>query len=225
MNSAATGSSNNVAVGNQTLGLGANRSVAIGSLAGYRMSGSDNVAIGHQAGSSTNTGNNDIYIGSGVDSFTESNTLRLGNGLTRAFVSGIRGTTTGNFDAVSVLIDSAGQLGTISSSARFKQDIEDMGDASSNLLRLRPVTFRYRQPASDGSRPLQHGLIAEEVAEIYPDLVVRGADGQVETVQYWKIDVMLLNEVQKQQAVIARQAEEIESLRKRLESLEAVVLH
>ena len=72
-----------------------------------------------------------------------------------------------------------------------------MGDFSSNLLRLRPVTYRYKQPYADGTKPLDYGLIAEEVAELYPDLVVRGRDGQVETVQYHKLTPMLLNEVRK----------------------------
>src|ERR1700738_1542953 len=64
-------------------------------------------------------------------------------------------------------------------------------------LRLRPVTYRYKQTYADGSKPLDYGLIAEEVAKIYPDLVVRGRDGQVETVQYHKLTPMLLNEVRK----------------------------
>lgn len=62
-------------------------------------------------------------------------------------------------------------LGTISSSRRFKKDIQDMGNASANLMRLRPVTYRYKQSFDDGSEPIQYGLIAEELAEVYPDLV------------------------------------------------------
>jgi hypothetical protein len=74
------------------------------------------------------------------------------------------------------------KLGTVSSSRRYKEDIQDMADASSGLLRLRPVTFRYKKPYSDGSKPIQYGLIAEEVAEVYPDLVARSADGQTPAV-------------------------------------------
>ena len=70
----------------------------------------------------------------------------------------------------------------MSSSRRFKDDIRDMGDFSARLLQLRPVTFRYTQPAADGSRPLDFGLIAEEVAEVFPELAVTGADGRIETV-------------------------------------------
>jgi transposase len=71
------------------------------------------------------------------------------------------------------------------------------GEASDGLLRLRPVTFGYKKPLDDGSKPVQYGLIAEEVAEVYPDLVAHTKDGQIETVQYYKLDAMLLNEVQK----------------------------
>jgi hypothetical protein len=95
------------------------------------------------------------------------------------------------------MIDSNGQLGTISSSRRFKEDIQDMGEASRGLMRLRPVTFRYQKPFADGTKPIQYGLIAEEVEEIYPDLVARSADGQIETVKYQVLDSMLLNEVQR----------------------------
>lgn len=105
---------------------------------------------------------------------------------------------------MTVVIDSNGQLGTVSSSRRFKEDIRDMNDASSGLLRLRPVTYRYAQPYADGGKPLDYGLIAEEVAEVYPDLAARGADGQIETVQYQKLTPMLLNELQKQARTILR---------------------
>jgi hypothetical protein len=104
-------------------------------------------------------------------------------------------------NAIPVMIDSTtGQLGTVSSSRRYKEDIHDMGGASEGLMRLRPVTFRYKKPFDDGSKPIQYGLIAEEVAQVYPDLVARSADGQIETVKYQLLDPMLLNEVQRQHA-------------------------
>jgi hypothetical protein len=107
-----------------------------------------------------------------------------------------------------VLINSNGQLGTVLSSQRYKEDIQSMGTASDGLLRLRPVTFRYKKPQEDGSKPVQYGLIAEEVADVYPDLVARNKEGQIETVQYYKLDAMLLNEVQKlDKAHAADQAE------------------
>jgi predicted ribosome quality control (RQC) complex YloA/Tae2 family protein len=103
-------------------------------------------------------------------------------------------------------------LGTVSSSHLFKEDIQDMGHASSCLMRLRPVTFRYQKPFADGSKPIQYGLIAEEVAEVYPDLVAHSADGQIETVKYQVLDSMLLNEVQRQQREIRSQQEHVQRL-------------
>jgi len=124
---------------------------------------------------------------------------------------------------VTVVVDSNGQLGTVSSSRRFKQDIEDMGKVSEGLMRLRPVTFRYQKPFADGSKPLQYGLVAEEVEEVYPDLVTHSANGQVETVKYQVLDSMLLNEVQKQQGLIRQQQMEIDGLKEKLEKVEAAL--
>ena len=107
-----------------------------------------------------------------------------------------------------VLIDANGQLGTMSSSFSFKEDIHDMADASSSLLRLRPVTFRYKQPYADGSKPLDYGLIAEEVANVYPNIVVRDSSGNIQTVQYQKLTPMLVNELQKEHERV-HQVEEI----------------
>ncbi len=128
---------------------------------------------------------------------------------TSAFIAGIRGVTTGAANAIPVLVDSNGQLGTVSSSRRFKKDIVDMGDATENLLKLRPVRFRYKQEQTmpDGSEvPMEYGLIAEEVAEIFPDLVVYGEDGKPFTVKYHILASMLLNEMEKQKAANDRQA-------------------
>ena len=143
---------------------------------------------------------------------------------TSFFAAGIRGVTTGNNDAIPVVIDSNGQLGTVSSSRRFKEDINDMDTVSGGLMRLRPVTFRYRKPFADGSKPIQYGLIAEEVADVYPDLVVHSADGQIETVKYQVLDSMLLNELQKEHKQVQEQAETIRVLETRLAALEKALL-
>jgi hypothetical protein len=186
--------------------------------------GSNNIAIGYQAAMNVSgTNSNNIHIGTQGAS-GDNGTIRIGGNTnlsdsatqTQFFASGIRGTTTTNNDAIPVVIDSAGQLGTVSSSRRYKEDIQDMGDASSGLMRLRPVTFRYQKPFADGSKPIQYGLIAEEVAEVYPNLVARSADGQIETVKYQVLDSMLLNEVQ-------RLNKENQSLQQRLERLEAAM--
>jgi hypothetical protein len=193
--SANTTGTNNVAVGYQAL-MGVT-------------SGSNNIAIGHLSGNAVTTNSNNIYLGSqGISS--DSNTIRIGdpNFQTTVFVAGAYGSTVGS-NGVPLVVDSSGQLGTIVSSRRYKEEIRDMGEASSGLLRLRPVTFRYKKALSDGTKPVQYGLIAEEVAEVYPDLVARTADGQIETVKYQVLDSMLLNELQKQNATIAAQRDQI----------------
>jgi hypothetical protein len=172
---------------------------------------SNNIAIGFEAAMNVSGGNNNnIHIGS-FGSSGDSDAIRIGTSGTQTtfYVAGVSGVTTGLNNAAPVLIDSNGQLGTISSSRRFKEDIHDMGDASEGLMRLRPVTFRYKKPFDDGSKPIQYGLIAEEVAEVYPDLVARSADGQIETVKYQVLDPMLLNEVQRQQKEMQAQQTEI----------------
>lgn len=211
---------------------------ASGSFALANATGNNNIGIGYNAGLNVAAGNNNIEIGNpGVS--TDSGVVRIGTAGTQTsfFVAGVRGVTTGGSGAVPVVIDANGQLGTVSSSQRFKEDIRDMGDSSNGLLRLRPVTFRYRQPYADGSQPMDYGLIAEEVAKVYPDLAVKAADGQVETVQYQKLTPMLLNELQKQhreldkqaetirlqQARIAQQQAENQKVEARLAALEALV--
>ncbi len=195
--------------------------------------GNYNTAIGYQAGNQAPAGNsNSIYIGTQGSSSDVSGTVQIGTpGTQTSFLAaGVRGVTTGHNDAVTVLIDSNGQLGTVSSSRRYKEDIVDMGEASRGLLRLRPVTFRYTKPFADGSKPIQYGLIAEEVAEVYPDLVAHSADGQIETVKYQVLDSMLLNELQRQQGELRRLEEQIteqrqqnRSLQERLAKLEAAL--
>src|SRR5207302_195537 len=129
----------------------------------------------------------------------ESGTIRIGDnsivGQSRAFIAGIRGVTTGNINAIPVLIDSAGQLGTTSSSRRFKKEIKPMDQTSEAILGLNPVTFLYK---SDAKNTPQFGLIAEEVAEVNPDLVVRDEKGNIYTVRYDAINAMLLNEFLKE---------------------------
>ena len=159
--------SQNVAAGTSALiastGTG---NVGVGNwVLGQMTSGDHNIAIGDNAGFSLTSGSNNIYVGSAGGTATESGTIRIGGGLqSRAFVRGVRGVTTANNDAVTVVVDSFGQLGTVSSSAKTKFDIQDLpADVTDAVSRLRPVSFRYKQPFADGSTPVQYGLIAEEV--------------------------------------------------------------
>jgi len=126
---------------------------------------------------------------------------------TGTFIAGIHGVTVAS--AVGVVIDANGHLGTVTSSARFKDEIKPMDKASEAILALQPVTFRYKHELDPDGIP-QFGLVAEQVEKVNPDLVVRDADGKINTVRYEAVNAMLLNEflkehrkVEEQQATIA----------------------
>jgi Chaperone of endosialidase len=198
----------------------------------YNTSGINNIAIGTAAATNVSGGgSNNIDIGSyGVAG--DSGTIRIGDSVgafvqTSFFAAGIYGVAPGG---VGVVINSSGQLGAPSSSRRYKEDIQDMSEGSRGLMDLRPVTFRYKKAAEDGSKPLQYGLIAEEVAEVYPELVVYNKDGLPDAVQYQVLPAMLLNEVQKQyqharqqDETIRQQNEVIGKLEARLAALEGLL--
>jgi len=167
---------------------------------GYRAlsnsTGGRNLALGYNAGFHLTSGDKNIYLGNtGVTS--ESTTMRLGSVQTRTFIVGVAGVP---ISGAQVTINNQGQLGIVGSSARYKRHIQEMRGDSQGLYQLRPVTFQYKQ---DPQGLKQYGLIAVEVAKVYPELVTKGADGKVESVQYHELIPMLLNEVQHQQQEIA----------------------
>jgi hypothetical protein len=206
----------------------------VGDIAGINnTTGQLNTFIGaYNAGLNNTTGSYDVYINNwGPPSGTESHTMRIGDPSYQAntYIAGIYGSVIGG-NAVAVYVDSDGQLGTVVSSRRFKEQIHDMGDSSSAMMKLRPVTFLYKPEYDKGPRTLQYGLIAEEVAEVYPDLVAYDPDGKPYTVKYQYVTTMLLNEVQKQYRraeaeaeVIKSQEQRISELEQRLSRLEGVV--
>jgi hypothetical protein len=116
------------------------------------------------------------------------------------------------------------EIGFSASSRRYKEDIRDLAEeAAEALLRLRPVTFRYRQPATDGAgQPPRYGLIAEEVAELLPEVVARGAGGQVEGIDYQQFPALLLSALQHQHTVIEAQGQRLHALESRLATAEVV---
>ena len=154
--------------------------------------GANNTALGNSAGSALTTGNNNIMIGN-TGNAAEASTIRIGTQGTQTTtqIAGISGRTSSG--GVAVFINTSGVLGTLTSSARFKQDIQSMDAASESLHSLRPVTFRYK-PEVDEKRIPQWGLIAEEVGAVNPDLVVRDESGAIHTVRYEQVNAMLLNE-------------------------------
>ena len=117
-----------------------------------------------------------------------------------------------------VEVDSSGQLGVVLSSVRYKRDIHHMGTASANLMQLRPVTFIYK---NDPSNTRQYGLVAEQVREIYPELVTYDDQGKLQSVRYEQLIPMLLNELQKQANQVQTQTRETEELTQRLQAKDA----
>ena len=140
----------------------------------------------------------------------DADTIRIGRPSiqNRIFIAGIRRVTTGVANAVPVLIDSAGQLGTMSSSLLFKKEIKPMDRASEVILALKPVTFHYK---SDKTGTPQFGLIAEEVAKVNPDLVVRDRKGEIYSVRYDAVNAMLLNEFLKEHHKVEQLTKDFES--------------
>jgi hypothetical protein len=196
-----TGGDTNVAIGHSALSrnVATNGNIAIGYRALATLEfGNRNIAIGRgtPTGGELRIGNNNIYIANN-GSAIENNTIRIGEFGTHefAFIAGVRGVTV-NFPAT-VVIGPGGQLGTISSTRRVKEDIADLGGKGFEIQRLRPVQFRYRQASADGSKPVQYGLIAEEVVEVLPELVAYDQQGRPETVMYHMLPALLVAEIQR----------------------------
>jgi hypothetical protein len=179
------------------------RNTAVGDAAlRANTSGSLNIAVGSNAGADLTTGSNNIYIGNrgAVD---DEGKIRIG----------IEGTHTGTFIAgiynvavngTQVVVNSNGKLGVTTSSARFKDATKPMGKASEAIHALKPVTFRYKDELDPDGIP-QFGLVAEKVAEVNPDLVVRDEKGEIYTVRYEAVNAMLLNEFRKEHRTVQEQ--------------------
>jgi len=187
--------SSNVAIGIQALGT--------------NTSGSGNIVLGNVAGSGITTANDVICIGAGGENVDSS-----------CYIGGIFNATSSGGSAV--FINSAGKLGTSTSSQRFKDEIKPMDQASEALYGLKPVKFRYKKEI-DPQGTKQFGLVAEEVEKVNPDLVVRDKEGKPYSVRYDQVNAMLLNEflkehrkMEEQEATIAQQQKGLEVLTARL---------
>jgi len=172
------------------------------------VTGSNNIGIGSGAGGAITTGSNNICIGN-PGALTPTNSIRIGvqGTQTATFIAGISGITSAG--GVAVFVNPSGQLGTITSSQRFKQDIANMDDASDVLHSLRPVRFCYKADIDPKGTP-QFGLIAEEVDKVAPELVARDDKGEVYTVRYEAVNAMMLNEFLKEHRRVDGQAKMIE---------------
>ena len=228
-----TSGDSNVAVGNIALFQGetVNFNTALGRRALFRSQGDQNVGLGFCAGSNLNGGTNNIYVGNvgPVPISSESNTIRIGTQTattvtfgnppvethpipahTATFIAGIMGKTTPR--GTPVFINANGQLGTVQSSARFKEQIKPMDNASEAILALKPVTFRYKKEI-DPERTPEFGLVAEDVEKVNPDLVVRDTESKVYTVRYDAVNAMLLNEFLKEHRRVQEQGATIAELK------------
>lgn len=207
---------NNLAIGTSSLTFltsGAqNVSIGNNSMDSGTVAGSNNTAVGYTSlrnliGGSGNTiigqGSGSAYVGSEGENIilgrniagtaAESNVTRIGNAQTKVFITGIFGITVG-ISGIPIVIDNANQLGTVASSIKYKENVFDMGDISDDIHKLRPVVFNYKK---DKDRSMCYGLIAEDVNEMIPNIVVKNLEKEIETVKYLDLIPMLLNEVQK----------------------------
>jgi hypothetical protein len=192
---------------------------AVGYIALQNSTGSNNIALGSNAGSGVTTGSNNIDIGNA--GAAEAGTIRIGTvgTQTKVFVAGLVGAGTSTITGTPVVVSSNGRLGIMAtSSARFKDEIKPMDKASETILALKPVTFRYK-PEIDPERALQFGLVAEEVEKVNAALITRDHEGKPYTVRYEAVNAMLLNEflkehrkVEQQEATIAKQQKQIDAL-------------
>jgi hypothetical protein len=192
--------------GGNSIAIGANALV-------HNTTGSFNIGIGDSAGTNLTTGSNNIEIGN-LGAAAESNTIRIGTQgtQTRTFIAGISGASKIR-KGCDIVVEKTGQVGCLKSSARYKRDIHDMGDASNKLMKLRPVTFTYKE---DTTGIHQYGLIAEEVEKVYPELVIDDDDGKPDTVEYQVLPAMLLNEVQKQSRELAQKDAQIAAMQRKM---------
>jgi hypothetical protein len=187
--------------------------------------GNKNIALGFKAGSDLTTGDKNIDIGN-AGLAGESSTIRIGRiqDQTATFIAGISGATVPT--GVAVIVDADGHLGTATSSARFKEAIRPMDEASEAILELKPVTFRYKHELDPKGVP-QFGLVAEQVEKVNPDLVARDEQGKPYTVRYEAVNAMLLNEFLKEHRKVEQLTKDFESKlaeqQKQIQQLTAVL--
>ena len=176
-------------------------------------SGGQNTAVGENAGRNQTTGSGNVYIGaagvSGVPG--ENNSCYIASIFNQTSPSG-----------AAVFINANNKLGTSTSSKRFKDDIQPMTNASQALFSLKPVKFRYKQEIDPEHRE-QFGLVAEEVDEINPDLVVCDKEGKPYSVRYDQVNAMLLNEFLKEHQTVQAQQNEIDALKQELQDQRAII--
>lgn len=138
------------------------------------------------------------------------------------FVAGNGGSTASPSNALTLYKNGnmtiAGTL-TESSDRRLKVGIEPLGAALEGLRSIRPVRFRFRE-GTGHPEEAQIGLIAQEVRDVFPDLVGRDGEGFL-SLAYPKLTAVLLKGLQEQQAQIEEQGARIAEQRARIEAQQA----
>jgi hypothetical protein len=207
------GGSFNTADGNEALlnNTTGNSNTAIGFRALYNnMTGGVNTAIGSLAGLDI-TGNGNVCIGQNVSGAAGVNDTTWIRNVYASVATGR-----------AVYVNDDNKVGTLASSRRYKDEIRPMASASETILSLRPVSFRYKKEV-DPTRALSFGLIAEEVAEIDPDLVTSDREGKPQTVRYEAVNAMLLNEFLKEHRKVEKLAATVADLAAELRQVKAQV--
>jgi len=183
-----------------------NTNTAVGNLALANSTGDGNTALGSTAGLNATTGSGNVYIGAGMSGFA-------GESI-HTYIRNINTTTVSGGGADFVTVDlTTGLVGHDSSSRRYKEDIQPMDNSSEALYRLKPVTYRFKKEI-DRSQCLEYGLVAEDVAQVDPNLAIRDGDGQIESVRYMAVNAMLLNEFLKEHRKVEEQQATITELKK-----------
>jgi hypothetical protein len=213
----------NTAVGEGTLAdntTGGNNTAIGADAILHNISGTGNIAIGVFAGQTLATGHDNIYIGNyQVSGQDESNTIRIGISQGTTYITGISETP---LVGAPVVVADSNQLGVQPSSARFKEQIEPMDKASETVFSLKPVTFHYKEEL-DSKRNAQFGLVAEDVENVDPDLVVHDKGGKPYTVRYDAVNAMLLNEFLKEHKAALEEHRKVEKLEATVAGLVAKV--
>jgi hypothetical protein len=230
---ATTAGTRNTAVGAGAMesGNAGNDNTAVGELAGNNIAGNGNNCFGSSAGTSITTGNNNVVVGNGAGGGLTSaaNNIVIGaiaeagpfaNLNNTVFINSIFGEPVSDPGSqVPVFVDMFNVVGVFNTSSRtLKHDIKPMDKASETIYQFKPVTFKYN---SDWKGTTQYGLIAEEVAEVDPQLVVRGRDGEIMAVHYEQISNMLLNEFLKEHKKVEEQQASISQLKSEMQTMVA----
>jgi len=209
---------NNTATGFEALrdNTTGNTNVAMGLQAlEHNTTGAENTALGVEAGREQTTGSGNVYIGRSM--------VGVAGEANKTYIRNINTTNVSGGGADSVTVDlGTGLLGHLTSSRRYKEEIQPMDQSSEALYQLKPVKFRYKKEI-DQTQALSFGLIAEEVADVNPDLIARDSAGKPETVRYEAVNAMLLNEFLKEHRKNEKQEVTIEELKAEILTLSITV--